>query len=267
MNVLENIISAKIEEVQKKKKDIPIASLEAMEYFRRNTFSLSAALKYKNGIGIIAEIKRKSPSAGSPDPRAGILRNEVDIKNLAASYQQNGAAAISVLTEENYFNGSLNDLKDARSVVDIPILRKDFITDEYEIYEAKAFGADAVLLIADLLSKEQLRQLFCAAKSLGLECLVEIHSTESVGKLDFTLMKLIGINNRDLNTFSCNLDTFGKIAKLLPEDAVLVSESGIKNVDDLIRLQNDGAKGALIGEYFMTSENPGSALSKFISSI
>ncbi|MDP2209220.1 MAG: indole-3-glycerol phosphate synthase TrpC [Bacteroidota bacterium] len=260
MNVLENIISAKIEEVKKKKKDIPIASLEAMEYFKRNTVSLSAALKYKNGIGIIAEIKRKSPSAG-------ILRKEVDIKNMAASYQQNGAAAISVLTEENYFNGSLNDLKDARSVVDIPILRKDFIIDEYEIYEAKAFGADAVLLIADLLSKEQLRQLFYAAKSLGLECLVEIHSTESVDKLDFSLMKLIGINNRDLNTFSCNLDTFGKIAKLLPEDVVLVSESGIKNVDDLLRLQNDGAKGALIGEYFMKSENPGSALSEFISSI
>lgn len=260
MNVLENIISTKIEEVKKKKTNIPITSLEEMEYFKRNTFSVSAVLKNQSGIGIIAEIKRQSPSAG-------ILRKEVDIKNIAVSYQQNGAAAISVLTEENYFNGSLNDLKEVRSVVDIPILRKDFITDEYEIYEAKAYGADAVLLIADLLSQEQLNHLFYAAKRLGLECLVEIHSPDSVGKLDFNLMKLIGINNRDLNTFNCNLETFSKIAKLLPGDAVLVSESGIQNVDNLIKVRNEGAQGALIGEYFMKSENPGSALSEFISSI
>ena len=184
---------------------------------------------------------------------------------LALIYESNGASAISVLTDEKYFSGSLDDLEQVRSVVSIPVLRKDFIVDEYQLFEAKAFGSDAVLLIADILPKDVLIYLFDKAKSLGLESLVEIHSDNSISKLDFEKMHLVGINNRNLEDFTIDLQTTNKLSKLVPPNVTIVSESGIHGADDMKTVKEYGASAALIGEYLVKSEFPGETLRNLIS--
>jgi indole-3-glycerol phosphate synthase / phosphoribosylanthranilate isomerase len=245
VNILKEIIHNKRSEVESRRRETPIALLQARPFFNRKTNSLYEAIRRApGGLGIIAEFKRRSPSAGTIDDR-------LDPAETARLYEQNGAAAISVLTDERYFGGSLGDLERVRNAVGLPLLRKDFIIDEYQLHEAKACGADAVLLIADVLAADELMALYTAAEKLGLECLVELYDPSMVEKIDASRMKLIGINNRDLRTFTVDLEHTNKIIQLLPENVLVVSESGIHTAGDLHTVRSFGARGALIGESLM----------------
>ncbi len=258
MNKLQEIIEYKKTEIERRKRDTPVSVLTGKVFYNRIPCSLTEAMRKKGGFGIIAEIKRQSPSAG-------IIRNGIDVQEQAREYERNGAAAISVLTDEKFFNGSLNDLLMVRSVAGVSLLRKDFIIDEYQVHESKAYGADAVLLIADVLSAADLYDLFKTAASLGMDSLVEIYSEEAVGKVHFKEMKLIGINNRDLRDHRIDLRHTREIIEILPPDSVgatIVSESGVQSPEDVRLLKTFGARGVLIGEYLMRSENPGEHLQK-----
>ncbi len=256
MNILNDIVSHKREELLSRKKLISRASLGDGEYFRRATASLRDSLT-SHIFGIIAELKRSSPSAGH-------LRAQIDAGEIALSYARNGASGISVLTDERYFSGTLEDLSEARAAVQIPLLRKDFIVDEYQIVEARAFGADAVLLIAAILDKSQLSELFQAARELNLESLVELYELREIDILDFDRMKLVGINSRDLRTFAVDSGRVRDIARHIPKDVTLVAESGISTSRDLAQLSASGIRAALIGEFFMKSPDPGSALARLL---
>lgn len=245
MNKLQEIIQHKKIEVEKCKAGTPASSLITRSLYNREPLSFIGHLRNAaDGFGIIAEFKRKSPSAG-------IIRDDIDPVDTALEYVKNGAACISVLTDEKYFGGSLNDLERIRSAVTIPVLRKDFIIDEYQLGEAKAYGADAVLLIADILSKSELDHLYGEARKLGLECLVEVYDEAAIGKISFDSMKMIGINNRDLRTFTVDLNHTKRMIQKLPDDVFIISESGIKNREDIALVKGFGANGALIGESLM----------------
>ncbi len=209
---------------------------------------LRAALS-NEGTNIIAEFKRRSPSKG-------VIRANANPAAVATSYQQGGAAAISVLTEEDFFDGSLADLRAVKAAVSLPVLRKDFIVDEYQIYEAAAAGADAVLLIVAVLEDEQLVSLRELAAELGIDALVEVHDSVELKRAISTGAALIGINNRDLRTFQVSLETSLKLAGEAPKEAILISESGLASASDLQRLRSVGYRGFLIGESLMRTENP-----------
>lgn len=211
------------------------------------------------GINIIAEFKRRSPSKG-------VIRADANVIEIARGYEAGGAAAMSVLTEEDYFGGSLDDLRAVKSAVQLPVLRKDFVFDEYQVYESAAAGADAVLLIVAALDDEtlsRLRQL--AEDDLGMDALVEVHTSEEMKRAVASGATLIGVNNRDLRTFEVSLDTSLALAREAPPGALLVSESGLKNTDDLERLFEAGYRGFLIGELFMSARDPEQALRKLRS--
>lgn len=210
---------------------------------------LRAAIHATPGIAIIAEIKRKSPSRG-------ILNVAIDPGQTAMLYQQAGASAVSVLTDEKYFGGSLEDLQRVRRTVDLPILRKDFIIDELQLLQSRAAGADAVLLIVAALTRERLVPLYQKAIALGLSALVEVH-TEAEAHLALEIgAQLIGINNRDLRTFDVSLDVTARIAPLLPDHVTIVSESGIHSAADVAFVQKAGARAVLVGQSLMTSGDP-----------
>jgi indole-3-glycerol phosphate synthase / phosphoribosylanthranilate isomerase len=249
MNKLEEIMQHKRGEVARRKKERPVSSLQAARLYGRTPLSLTGSIGNADGFGIIAEFKRRSPSAGTIDAAGNPAES-------AVRYANRGAAGVSVLTDERYFGGSLEDLRQVRNAVDIPVLRKDFILDEYQLHEAKAYGADAVLLIADVLTKEELGNLFDRATGLGLECLVEVYGETNIDKIDFTKMKLIGINNRDLRTFSVDLGHTGALIGKLPRDTIVISESGIRSDADIERVRRYGARGALIGEWYMRNKKP-----------
>ncbi|HMD13736.1 MAG TPA: indole-3-glycerol phosphate synthase TrpC, partial [Bacteroidota bacterium] len=221
------------------------------------TISLQKSVASHPIFGIIAEIKRSSPSAG-------ILRKLNSPNDIAQMFEEHGAAGISVLTDEKYFAGTLDDLQSVRSDTQLPVLRKDFIIDDYQIVEAKAFGADAILLIAAILDRNQLAELYFAAREIGLECLVELYETKEIDILDLEQMKFIGVNNRDLRTFQVDLNHTLDVARHLPKDAAIVSESGITKARDLQSLSAGGIHAALIGEYFMKNDNPGKALGSML---
>lgn len=245
MNKLQEIINHKRIEVENRKREIPVPSLKMRPPYSRQTRSLIESIRSAgNGFGIIAEFKRKSPSAG-------VIRDDIDPVDAALEYIKNGAAGVSVLTDEKYFGGSPDDLEQVSRAVNVPVLQKDFILDEYQLYEAKAYGADAVLLIADVLSKNELHYLFDQAVKIGLECLVELYDEPAVEKIDFDTMKLIGINNRDLRTFSVDINHTKNMIQKLPADILVVSESGLHSSDDIESVKRFGAQGALIGEWFM----------------
>ena len=215
--------------------------------------ALSACLR-RDGINVIAEIKRASPSKGA-------LRPGLDPVELARSYERGGAAALSVLTEEEFFKGSLEDLRAARGAVSLPILRKDFVIDEWQIYESALAGADAILLIAAALDDSALRSFReLAEDGLGLDALVEVHTAEELARAEAAGAKLIGVNNRDLRTFEVSLETSVELAALARGGALLVSESGLRDRRDLQRLRGQGFDGFLIGETFMRAADPGAAL-------
>ena len=249
MNKLQEIIHHKKTEVEKRKTGTPVPSLITRSLYSREPLSFIGHLRNAaDGFGIIAEFKRKSPSAG-------IIRDDIDPVDTALQYVKNGAACISVLTDEKYFGGSLHDLERIRSAVTIPVLRKDFIIDEYQLEEARAFGADAVLLIADVLSKTELAHLHGKAGELGLGSLVEVYDEAAIEKINFDIMKLIGINNRDLRTFTVDLNHTKRMIEKLPDDVFVISESGIRNPGDIALVKGFGANGALIGESLMRNSS------------
>ena len=260
MDILEEIVAHKRIEVAEQKEQMPprklYAEVERMMTEGVSKRSLSQALT-ENDFGIIAEFKRKSPSKGW-------IKEDGKPEIIPPSYEQNGAAALSILTDEMYFGGSLDYIRKARPLVNLPILRKDFIIDEYQLFQARHIGADAILLIAADLSKQEVRSLTALAHDLALEVLLELHSEH---ELDYANIEVdtIGVNNRNLGTFVTDVQNSFRLASQLPQDKVLVSESGISNPDTIRLLREAGYRGFLIGETFMKTDNPGEALKNFIS--
>jgi indole-3-glycerol phosphate synthase len=258
MNILEKILQHKQQEVAERKKAAPVATLESASLFGRKPFSARQFMRERSGI--IAEIKRKSPSKG-------MIHEHVDIPATAAGYDQAGVSAISVLTDEHFFAGANRFLTASRERVACPILRKDFIIDEYQVIEAKAIGADLILLIAAALSPQEIGQLADLAVSLELEVLLEVHDREELERSLHPSVHLLGVNNRNLKTFEVTLETSEALAEHIPNDFIKVSESGIRTPEDVFRLQKSGFEGFLIGENFMQAEEPAVACRTFIEAL
>lgn len=239
MNVLDEIVANKRKEVALLKQQRTLESFSKSPYFERETLSLKEYI-ITLGFGIIAEIKRKSPSGGD-------IKTDVNITEQARFYEQNGASGISILTDKEYFGGSINDVLDAREVVNIPLLRKEFIIDEIQLYEAKAAGADAVLLIGAVLQPEEANYLTNKARNLGLEVLYEVHTREEVGFIP-PEVDLVAVNNRDLKAQQTTLQHSFDLVPILPANVPLISASGIKTPEDIALLKAAGFNGALIGE-------------------
>lgn len=257
-NILDKIIAEKRIEIAERKNAISISDLEKEIFYSRKCISLKNNLLQSNS-GIISEFKRKSPSKG------WIKENAV-AKEIVGGYCKNGASGISVLTDFPFFGGTPDDLISARTHVNCPILRKDFMIDDYQFYEAKAMGADVILLIASALTVSETENFAKLAKSLGLEVLLEIHNKEELTHIN-DYVDIVGVNNRNLKTFEVNLQTSKDLAKLIPDKFIKISESGISNPESVKELQKYGFNGFLMGENFMKDENPAESLKKFISSI
>lgn len=259
MNILDKIILDKKREVILKKSIIPVSQLESSVFFERQTISLSQKLK-ASSTGIIAEHKRRSPSKS-------VINHNFTVEEVVKGYENAGACGISVLTDGKYFGGSLDDLLLARASVNIPLLRKEFIVDEYQILEAKAFGADLILLIAAVLTREEIKSLSEFAKKLGLEVLLEVHNQEELEKSIMPTLDMIGVNNRNLKTFEVSLDFSKQLAAQIPNDFVKVSESGISSIEAIAELRPYGYNGFLIGENFMKTDDAGQAAKEFINKL
>lgn len=257
MNILDKIIATKKQEIAASQKLKSFSELKDSEFFGRKTFSLKQNLKNKSGI--IAEFKRKSPSKG-------IFNAHSEIKDVVRSYENNGASAISILTDQEYFGGSSADIFAVRNSVEIPILRKDFMVDEFQFYEAKAMGADVILLIAACLSPAQVHEFTELSHELGLEALLEIHTEKELSHFNPNI-DLVGINNRNLKNFEVDLQHSVDLKNLLPENVLSIAESGIYSKEDFTFLKEKGFDGFLMGEYFMKNENPGDAFAEFVKSI
>ncbi len=258
MTILDKIIAYKHKEVSVKKEVFPISILEQSKYFKRETKSLSKALQ--NGSGIIAEHKRKSPSKS-------VINDTNKVDDVVTGYENSGVSGMSILTDTTFFGGSLDDLLVARNSVSTPLLRKEFIIDPYQIFEAKSYGADAILLIAAYLSQKQLTEYSEIATQLGLEVLLEVHNEEELKKSIIPNVSMIGTNNRNLKTFEVSIETSKQLASKIPEGYVKVSESGINSISAIQELKQYGYKGFLIGENFMKTDNPGEAAKKFIEQL
>lgn len=258
MNILDKIIADKFKEVELKKSIIPVSQLEKSVLFNRKCISLAQNLK--SGSGIIAEHKRRSPSKS-------VINQSLNVQDVAKGYEEAEVSGISVLTDGKYFGGSLEDILFARASVNIPVLRKEFMIDSYQIAEAKAYGADAILLIAAVLSEKQLSYLADSAKDLGMDVLLEIHNKEELQKSLKVNADMIGVNNRNLKTFEVSIENSKKLAELIPDEFVKVSESGISNTKAIADLKNYGFEGFLIGENFMKTDDPGAAAKEFITEL
>ena len=259
MNILDKIIDYKKKEVAERKSLYPVELLERSIYFETPVVSLKKYLLRKDKTGIIAEFKKRSPSKGDINPYA-------TVEKISIGYMQAGASALSILTDNHFFGGKNADLTEARKFNFCPVLRKDFIIDEYQLIEAKSIGADAILLIAECLEKDQLKQLAAKAKSLGLEVLMEIHSVGQLAKLNENV-DIVGVNNRNLENFTVDINTSIGLSEAIPKDFIKISESGINNAESIVELQQAGFQGFLIGEYFMKSPDPPKACADLISSI
>ena len=244
MFILDKICSSKIKEIEERKKQRPLAELEKALNALQPTRNFNEAIKSTGNVRLIAEVKKASPSAG-------IIKDEFNHIEIARLYERGRASAISVLTDEQFFQGKLEYLTEIKQIVKLPLLRKDFIIDHYQIYEARAAGADAVLLIARLLSNEKLKAYLKLSHELGMKCLVEVHDADELKKTLDTDASIIGINNRDLNTFKTDLETTFKLRPLIPDGKTIVSESGISTRSDIIRLKECGVSAVLIGETLM----------------
>ena len=257
-DILSEIIANKRFEVDLQKQAISIEQLQQGISEAPVIRSMKQALASSKS-GVIAEFKRRSPSKGW-------IKQDARPEEIVLSYATAGASALSILTDEKFFGGSLKDIRIARPLVEIPILRKDFIIDEYQLYQAKIVGADAVLLIAAALEQEKCNELTEKAHSLGLEVLLEIHSPEELSYINEKI-DMVGINNRNLGTFFTDVENSFRLAGQLPQDAVLVSESGISDPEIVKRLRTAGFRGFLIGETFMKTEQPGETLQNFLQAI
>jgi indole-3-glycerol phosphate synthase len=245
--ILDKILAAKKREVERHKQAVRLTSLLECTARRKAPLDFASALK-GDDIRLIAEVKKASPSRG-------VLRPYFDPMALAKTYAENGAAAISVLTDAEFFQGSPEHLAAIREAVSLPLLRKDFIYDEYQIYETAAYGADALLLITAILEPRQLEKMITLSRSLGLGCLVEVHNEEEIKKALAGGAAIIGINNRDLKTFEVDVDTTRRLRPLVPEDKIVVSESGISRREDIQKLKDWGVDAVLIGEALVTARN------------
>jgi indole-3-glycerol phosphate synthase len=259
MDILSKIVEQKKKEISERKELYPVKLLESSPYFDSPTLSMSTYIKRDDKSGIIAEFKKKSPSKPS-------INLFADVKEVTLGYMQAGASALSVLTDEVFFGGKSEDLATARLYNFCPIIRKDFIIDEYQIIEARSIGSDAILLITEILTKEEVHRLASFANSLGLEVLLELHSEEQLDKYS-PCCQLIGVNNRNLKTFVTSLDFSRDLISKLPTEAVKISESGITSPKEANELRAIGYDGFLIGEQFMKSHNPGLAASTFIEGL
>ncbi len=258
-NILDQIVAYKHKEVAQRKAELPLDLLKSKKLMRRETISLKDSLK-NNQCGIIAEHKRASPSKG--------LINDYNIPpaEIAIGYEKGGASAISVLTDEKFFQAQPEDIHNIRRATSLPILRKEFIIDNYQIIEAKSLGADAILLIAAVLSKDEIQEYTRAAHDLGLEVLLEIHEAQELEKVPYDL-DVIGINNRNLKTFEVDFEHSLRLCDLLPKELTKISESGISDPKTIQHLQSAGFEGFLIGETFMKTEDPGTTCENFIAAI
>lgn len=257
MNILEKIVDQKKKEVAERKSLYPTKLLEQSIFFASPAISLKKYVLRKDKSGIIAEIKRKSPSKGAINPYVSIERTSI-------GYMQAGASALSILTDKEFFGGSNEDLMVARKFNYCPILRKDFTIDEYQIIEAKSIGADAILLISAILEKQRAKQLANFAHSLGMEVLFEVHAAEELYTEIFSEVDLIGVNNRDLKSFEVNIDVSKKLVGMIPEEIVKISESGISSTEVIHELRGVGFDGFLMGENFMKHSRPEIAAKEFI---
>ncbi|MBV8252853.1 MAG: indole-3-glycerol phosphate synthase TrpC [Chitinophaga sp.] len=258
-NILAEIVAHKHIEVAARKQLRSVAELEQAPMFGRETLSLRSFLRQPGKTGIIAEFKRRSPSKG-------LINGDVTVQQVTTAYTRYGASGLSVLTDEKFFGGTTDDLLQARSYNQIPVLRKDFIVDEYQILEAKAIGADVILLIAECLTTEEVKYLSSFAANLGLEVLLEVHSESQLEKVS-EHVHLVGVNNRDLTTFQVDFNRSCELAPKIPADKVKVAESGINDPANIITLKQAGFEGFLIGEYFMRQEDPARAFENFVQEL
>ena len=258
MNILETIIARKKMEVAEKKRSRSIEDLEQGSFFKNETLSFKNFLLRDDKTGIIAEFKRKSPSKG-------IINASATVAEVTSAYTKYGASGISILTDEEFFGGSLKDLSDA-TINEVPLLRKDFIIDEYQLIESKAFGAEIILLIAACLTKDEVKILSGIAKNTGLNVLLEIHNEQELEHICDDV-DVVGVNNRDLKTFSVDINRSVELSSKIPADKIKISESGIDDVSNINLLKQYGFKGFLIGEKFMKNENPGKAFQNFVAEL
>lgn len=260
MDILNEIIAYKQKEVAESKSLFPTKLLEQSLYFEGKPISLKKYLLREDKSGIIAEFKRQSPSKG-------VINAHAKVERTTIGYMQAGASALSVLTDKKFFGGSSSDLMVARKFNFCPVLRKDFIIDEYQIIEAKSIGADAILLIAAALEPAKLKELAAFAKSLDLEVLMEVHNEEELEQNLNEHLDIVGVNNRNLKTFEVSIETSKALASLIPDEFVKISESGISDPASIIELRNYGFKGFLIGETFMKTARPELAAADFIEKV
>jgi indole-3-glycerol phosphate synthase len=257
-NILEEIVAVKERQVEFEKTEMPVSDLEEQPFFKRPALSLCSFLADKSRTGIIAEFKRRSPSKG-------IINDKASVEEVTRAYTLQGASGLSVLTDRAFFGGSADDLKKARSN-EIPILRKDFIVDEYQIVQAKAIGADVILLIAACLSPARVKRYAAFAKKIGLEVLLEIHNETELdhicGETD-----IVGVNNRDLRTFKVDINISLQLINKIPTNKIAIAESGISDVETIVTLKQAGFKGFLIGETFMKEADPAIAFADFVKAL
>jgi len=259
MTILDQINEDKRLEVALAKAAVPIAELMKYPAYNKPVPSLSEFLLNPKKSGIIAEHKRQSPSKG-------IINGNVHLAQVVKGYEDGGASAVSVLTDQKYFGGNLADLKEATSLLSIPVLRKDFIVDEYQIHEAKAYGAAIILLIAASLTTEEVDRFAKLARELGMEVLFEVHNEEELEKVS-DHVNVVGVNNRDLKTFHVDIQQSLKLEKLIPKKFIRISESGISNPETVKMMKTHGYQGFLMGENFMKEANPGEAFCNFVKHI
>jgi indole-3-glycerol phosphate synthase len=259
MTILDKIIENKRKDLEKITGLITIRDLENSRFFKREVISLSESLCDKSKTGIIAEFKRKSPSKG-------IINSSSLVEEVTSGYFREGASGISILTDTQFFGGSNNDLLIAREKSHFPILRKDFIINEYQVIESKSIGSDAILLIAAVLGKKEITNLARLAQSLGMEVLLEIHNPDELDKVN-QYINILGVNNRNLKTFEVNTDISEKIADKIPSLYLKISESGISSPQVIKKLRVIGYNGFLIGEKFMCTPDPVKAFSEFVKDL
>ncbi|WP_028487310.1 indole-3-glycerol phosphate synthase TrpC [Thiomicrorhabdus chilensis] len=261
--ILKKIIFRKLEEIQEGCERIPLREMKqkALMMTTSPTRGFADALQAKLDAGesaVIAEIKKASPSKG-------VLREPFDPVEIAKSYQAHGAACLSVLTDHDFFQGSNEYLQQVREAVDLPIIRKDFIVDDYQVYEARVIGADCILLIAAAIGDAQLYELTETALQLGMDVLVEVHNEEELERALRLPLPMIGINNRDLHTFDVSLETTIRMLDRIPDDRIVITESGILGPEDVAKMREHHVNSFLVGEAFMRAENPGEKLAELFS--
>src|SRR6201996_9003421 len=260
MNILDKIVAHKKTEVAEAKQKVSTQMLESAEFFGRDVLSFKDFLLDANRTGIIAEFKRKSPSKG-------VINDKVAVEDVTSGYASAGASALSVLTDTEFFMGKQEDLLRARRANQIPVLRKDFMIDEYQVIEAKAFGADIILLIAAILTPSQIQQLAALAKSIGLNVLLEVHNLQELQRSINPNLTAIGVNNRNLADFNVSVETSFELVEYIPDEFMKISESAISNTKVIKQLKEAGFNGFLIGENFMKQADPGTAMREFVAGL